>query len=137
MNKQSRRAFMGKAGKVAAAAGLLSFTNAKDTNGPLKNIFIHHVYFWLNRPESQEDKTKLLEGLHKLSKVKTIKKFHIGQPAGTTRDVVDQSYAISWMLIFDSKKDQDSYQVDPVHLDFVKNYSHLWSKVIVYDTVDA
>ena len=102
-----------------------------------KNIFIHHVYFWLKNPESAADKNKLVEGLRKLTAVKTIKSFHIGQPAPTNREVIERSYAISWMLIFKNKEDQDSYQSDPIHLKFVEECSHTWSKVIVYDSIDA
>jgi hypothetical protein len=101
------------------------------------NMFIHHVYFWLKNPTNTDDRQRLIEGLQKLSKVKTIKMFHIGKPADTNREVIDSSYAISWMLIFENKAAQDSYQVDPIHLDFVKQCQHLWSKVVVYDSVDA
>lgn len=103
----------------------------------VENKFIHHVYFWLKNPDSKEDRAKLVEGLKKLSKVKTIKTFHIGQPAGTSRDVIDSSYAISWLLMFDNGTDQQSYQVDPIHLKFVEECSSLWTKVIVYDSVDV
>ena len=100
-------------------------------------MFIHHVYFWLKRPDSKEDFDKLVAGLKKLAAVKTIKKFHIGKPAATNRDVIDTSYAVSWMLFFDNAADQDSYQTDPIHLQFVEDCFMLWSKVIVYDSVDA
>jgi len=101
------------------------------------SAFIHHVYFWLNNPNSEADKQALIEGLKKLSKVSTIKSFYIGTPAGTRRDVIDSSYSISWLLFFDNAADQDSYQTDPIHLDFVKTCKHLWKKVTVYDTVNA
>ncbi len=102
-----------------------------------KNMFIHHVYFWLKNPSNAGDRQKLVDGLTKLSSVKTIKMFHIGKPAKTSRDVIDTSYSISWMLIFDTPEDQESYQVDPIHLKFVEECSYLWSKVLVYDSVDA
>ena len=102
----------------------------------IDNKFIHHVYFWLKNAGSKEDKAKLVDGLQKLSKVTTIKTFHIGQPANTNRDVIENTYAISWFVLFDNAADQDSYQTDPIHLKFVEECSHLWSKVIVYDTVD-
>lgn len=138
MKQSSRRKFLDKAGKILAATGLMGIAaNTAFEKAPMKNIFIHHVYFWLNNPGNAEDRAKLVEGLRKLAKVKTIRKFHIGQPAPSDREVVDGSYAISWMVIFKNKADQDSYQVDPIHLDFVKNYAHLWSKVIVYDSVDV
>lgn len=100
-----------------------------------KNIFIHHVFFWLKNPADISDDNKLIEGLKKLSAVKTIKSFHIGKPAGTNREVIDTSYSVSWLLIFANKEDQDNYQTDPVHLKFVDDCSNLWSKVVVYDTI--
>lgn len=102
----------------------------------MKNIFIHHVYFWLKNAGSAEDLTKLVAGLQKLSAVTTIQQFYIGKPAATSREVIDGSYAVSWLLFFDSKEDQDSYQTDPIHLKFVEECSYLWEKVIVYDSVD-
>ena len=82
------------------------------------------------------DRDALIAGLRKLSKVSTIREFHIGLPAGTSRDVIDTSYSVSWMLKFDTPEDQDSYQVDPIHLQFVKECSPLWNKVVVYDSID-
>jgi hypothetical protein len=129
----TRRQFIGKAAIAGSAAiGASSLSSFADK----KEFFIHHVYFWLKNPDSQEDKNKLIEGLKKLSKVKTIRTVHMGQPAPTNRDVIDRSYSISWLLFFDSKADQDSYQTDPIHLKFVEECSSLWTKVIVYDSID-
>ncbi len=102
-----------------------------------KDGFIHHVFFWLKNPNSAEDEQGLVEGLKKLSAATTIKSFHIGKPAATNREVIENTYAISWLLLFDNREDQDIYQTDPVHLKFIEECSHLWSKVVVYDTVDA
>ena len=101
----------------------------------MKNIFYHHVFFWLEKPASTEDRNKLIEGLTKLSAVKTIQHFHIGKPASTNRDVIDSSYSISWLLEFANDSDQASYQTDPIHLKFVEDCKHLWKKVVVYDSV--
>jgi len=137
MSASSRREFISSAGKVALAGGSGIFAVNNTTEMTAKNMFIHHVYFWLKNPSSTEDREKLLQGLEKLSSVKTIKMFHIGKPADTNRDVIDTSYSVSWMLIFENKQDQDSYQVDPIHLKFVEECKDLWSKVVVYDSVDA
>jgi hypothetical protein len=131
----TRRAFIGNTGKAMVATGLVTFAE-KGEPAMIENKFIHHVYFWLKNTGSTEDRAKLVEGLKKLSKVKTIKTFHIGQPADTNRDVIDRSYAVSWFTMFDNAADQQSYQTDPIHLKFVEDYSHLWSKVTVYDSVD-
>lgn len=105
--------------------------------GKLEKSFIHHVFFWLKNPSSEEDKKQLIEGLRKLTKAKTISSWHIGVPADTHRDVIERSYQVSWMLLFKSDADQAAYQIDPVHLKFVEECSHLWEKVIVYDSVQA
>ena len=122
---------------TSALAAPTIFAVATLNNMPDKNIFVHHVYFWLKNPGNKADKDKLVEGLLKLSKVKTIKMFHIGQPAATNREVIDRSYAISWLVLFNNKADQDSYQSDPIHLKFVEECASLWNKVLVYDSEDA
>ena len=103
----------------------------------MKNAFIHHVYFWLNDPTNTIDRDKLIAGLSKLSAVKTIQQFHIGLPADTNRTVIENTYSVSWLLIFENDVDQASYQIDPDHLAFVAECSSLWSKVIVYDSINA
>jgi len=97
--------------------------------------FIHHVYFWLKNSGDENGRDELINGLKKLSAAAIIRDFHIGIPAATRREVIDSSYAVSWLLLFDNKEDQDSYQTDPMHIKFVEECSHLWQKVVVYDTV--
>lgn len=138
MKKESRRKFIGNLGKASLAGSVIAKPAAATTKQKeLKKRFIHHVYFWLKNKGNAADKAKLIEGLRKLSAVKTIQQFNIGVPADTNREVIDSSYSISWMLLFKNPKDQASYQVDPIHLKFVEDYSKLWTKVIVYDTIDA
>ena len=115
MSSSSRRRFIGQLAVAAPAV----ITAGSFSNFNTKQMFIHHVYFWLKNPGSKDDKDKLIEGLRKLSKVSTIKMFHIGRPAATNRDVIDRSYAASWLAIFDDQAGQDSYQTDPIHLKFV------------------
>ena len=100
-------------------------------------MFVHHVYFWLKNPESKEDLQQLKAGLEKLSKVAGIRMFHIGRPAATKREVIDSGYSLSWLTIFENAKDQDDYQIDPIHLKFVEECASLWSRVVVYDSIDA
>ena len=133
----NRRNFITKAGIAALSFSVLSAFRNKERKPKMKSIFYHHVFFWLQNTSSAADKEKLIEGLKKLSAVKTIQHFHIGKPANTSREVIDSSYAVSWLLEFANDADQASYQTDPVHLKFVEDYKHLWKKVVVYDTVDA
>ncbi len=98
-------------------------------------MFIHHVFFWLNNPNSESDKSALVAGLETLKAIEGIKMVHIGFPAATSRGVIDASYSVSWLLTFDSLEAEEVYQHHPIHLDFVAKCNHLWSKVIVYDSV--
>jgi Stress responsive A/B Barrel Domain len=99
-------------------------------------MFIHHVYFWLKNTESTEDLEQLKNGLQTLTVIETIGMYQIGIPATTSRDVIDRSYSVSWMLMFDNLEDEEIYQHHPKHKKFVEDCSHLWSKVVVYDSVD-
>lgn len=110
--------------------------NNDKSDKKMTNIFVHHVYFWLKNPDSKEDLALLIDGLNELTKATSIKSYHMGVPAGTSRDVIDGSYAISWLTIFENAEDEQKYQVDPIHLNFIEKCKHLWSKVIVYDAID-
>ncbi len=103
-----------------------------------KKQLTHHVFFWLKNRDSKEDLSKLIEGLKTLQQIPSVRKLHIGIPASTEkREVVDASYSASELMFFDDVAGQDIYQVHPIHKRFVENCSHLWEKVIVYDTIDV
>ncbi|RRB06672.1 Dabb family protein [Larkinella rosea] len=127
MKEQSRREFVKKGVGVGIGLGL-------SVNAP-KELFVHHVYFYLKNPDSMADHAKLLEGLNKLAKVPTIKLVHIGTPAPTNRSVIERSYSFSWLCFFNNLIEEEIYQTHPIHLKFIEEYSALWEKVIVYDSV--
>ncbi|AMR34366.1 hypothetical protein A0256_24380 [Mucilaginibacter sp. PAMC 26640] len=100
----------------------------------LQNTFTHHVHFWL---KNKEDKARLIDGLHTLTTIKQIRNMHIGVPAQTFRDVVDRSYDVSLLLLFDGPAEQEAYQAHPTHQLFADNYAKvLCSKVVVQDSVN-
>ena len=134
---KNRRSFIKKATGLTLA-GLFPFLRRAEA-GEVKitSALVHHVFFWLKEPENEVHNKQLVNALNDLLKVKTIKVSHIGFPAGTeSRDVVDHSYSVSYMVMFNSQADQDSYQVDPIHTKFVEENQHLWNKVVVYDSID-
>ncbi|MES2516864.1 MAG: Dabb family protein [Bacteroidota bacterium] len=131
MKNINRRDFVKNVSIASVAAASVSKAEAKVA----KDLFVHHVYFWLKNPSSEADKAKLLEGLNKLAKVPTIRMVHIGTPASTNRSVIERGYAVSWLCFFDNLEEEEIYQKHPIHLKFVEDYSHLWEKVIVYDAV--
>lgn len=136
---KNRRSFLKKLTAGSLAAGILPFTkNASAGEVKITGALVHHVYFWLKEPENEAHKKQLVNALNDLLKVETIKMSHIGFPAGTeSRDVVDHSYSVSYMVMFDNRAGQDTYQVHPIHTKFVEENQHLWNKVVVYDSVDA
>lgn len=138
MDTQSRREFISSTGKATIMSGLgIGAASVEGGSDQLRNRFIHHVFFWLKNPDSQEDKQKLIVGLQKLTKAKTIESAHIGVPATTNRAVIERSYQVSWLLVFKNDADQEAYQRDPIHLKFIEECSMLWEKVVVYDSVQA
>jgi hypothetical protein len=135
MSTSNRRKFIATTAALAtgAAASALPLTTMEN-----KYPVIHHVFFWLKNPGSIEDRDKLVAGVKTLSKIDTVRELRVGIVASTEkRDVVDNSWAVSELMFFSDLAGQAVYQTHPIHLEFVKNCSHLWEKVVVYDAVDA
>jgi hypothetical protein len=134
MESQTRRTFLTSAVALGAATAASATTRTAQAS---KKQLAHHVFFWLKDPDSREDLNDLLAGLRTLEKIESVRRIHIGVPASTEkRDVVDSSYSASELIFFDDVAGQDAYQVHPIHKTFVEQCSHLWQKVIVYDSVD-
>ena len=141
MNKPNRRQFLAGAAVTGVAllgSGAIAASGQTAHNHGQVALpkLVHKVFFWLKNPESQEDRDALIKGLKTLANIETVRGLHVGVPASTEdRDVVDSSYQVSEMLLFDDVAGQDAYQVHPIHEKFVEDCSHLWSKVVVYDSV--
>ncbi|WP_423127759.1 Dabb family protein [Gaoshiqia sp. Z1-71] len=135
---KNRRHFFRQALAGAGFLGL-SFltkrTNAAELKIKLESGFVHHVFFWLKNPDNEADCKRMEEGLKLLVTIPEIKMSHVGKAVESPREVVDDSFSYSYLAVFDSKADQDRYQVHPTHLKFVEEYGDLWEKVIVYDAM--
>jgi hypothetical protein len=137
MKKQlNRRTFIEKSAVGLAATGFMATTScaSSETTG-LGKSFVHHVYFWLKQPVTQEAKSKFEAALKELATIETIVDHHLGVPAPTNREVIDSSYSYSMLTLYKNKEDQDIYQTHPKHLKFIEDCQDLWEKVLVYDTV--
>lgn len=100
--------------------------------------FLHSVYFWLEKPNNEEDRKAFEKHLTTfINSSQYVKSKFIGTVAPSDRDVVDSSYTYALVLSFSSKADQDKYQTEPVHLKFVNDAQHLWKKVVVYDAYNT
>ncbi|HMP30007.1 MAG TPA: Dabb family protein [Saprospiraceae bacterium] len=126
----SRRKFIVNSAVIAAASPSIIM---EEGQGKKNNQFIHHVFFYLKN-NNKANRDKLIAGLKKLSRVKTIKAYHVGVPAPAERGVIVSDYSISWTTFFANVEAEKKYQVDPIHLQFIEECQDLWEKVVVYDT---
>ena len=141
---KTRRKFISRLGGLTAMLAIGASSRANylahpiTETGPdkvLEGGFIHMVFFWLT-DDSKETLQKFLKELKQfISQVDEIKKVHIGPPANTDRDVIDNTWSYSLVIAFDSKKEHDIYQEHQAHLKFIENASSLWEKVLVYDSI--
>ena len=97
-------------------------------------MFSHVVIFW-TKPEIPNAADELVAGAEKyLRPIPGVLTFHVGKMVASPRPVVDQSYQVALNLIFDTKQQQDEYQVHPLHLDFVeKVFKPCCARAVVYD----
>lgn len=131
-----RRGFIGKLSGLVTLFAIPTFAEAS-VSAPksIKGNFMHMVFFWLKKDDDQNKKAFLGELRKFIDNVDMIRSQHIGTPADTDRPVIDNTYSFSLVLSFDSKKEHDLYQDHQLHKDFIANASHLWEKVLVYDSV--
>ena len=141
---KTRRKFISRLGGLTALLAFGASSRASNLTHPvsgtgnikeLEGGFIHMVFFWLIN-DTPEVKQKFMKELKQfIGQVDEIKQSHIGTPADTNRDVIDNTWSYNLVLTFDSKKEQDIYQEHQAHLKFIENASSLWEKVLVYDSI--
>ena len=100
-------------------------------------MHIHTVFFWLKPNVSDADRHLFEKGLDKLTLDPEVMQRHIGKPASTHRDVIDNSYDFGISLCFESLDSHNRYQKGEAHQDFLENCMDLWTQVKVYDIKDT
>jgi hypothetical protein len=140
--KTQRRNFLSKLSLSGLAISTLGINNlyAKSESQVQKGkkVLVHQVYFWLKKDLTDAQKATFDKGLKSLLQIKTIKYGDVGKPGATTpRPVIDSSYDYALLTVFEDVKAHDSYQIDPIHEQFVKDCKEMWEKVVVYDAQSA
>lgn len=102
-------------------------------------MFLHIVHFWL-KPDLTADQRRAFEAaLHAIAKSPNVSRVRIGRPAGTPRPVVDNSYDYQLLVEFADQAAHDRYQSpdDAVHQAFIDQNKTLWTRVLIYDSLDV
>jgi hypothetical protein len=133
---EKRRSFFKKIAGFGAAGAFLTIFKGAYAGNKAKTTFIHHVYFWLKDPENPAVREKFENGLKEMGTIESISLLHIGTPADTDREVIDNTYHYSFLVGFEDRKGHDLYQEHPIHDKFRNEYNDMWTKVLVYDSVD-
>lgn len=98
--------------------------------------FSHIVLFWLAEPENESHRRQFEASLTKfIESSRYVRASHIGTPAGTDREVVDNSYTYCLSVWFDSSADHDLYQKEDAHLQFIAECKPFWTRVQIYDSL--
>ena len=137
MDTSKRRSFLKKTALgLTGWLGLSSFSQQqKDSLG---GDFVHTVYFWMKAPDHTESNGLFRRNLRDfLDALSVIQSYHIGMPAHTPRDVVDNSYTFALIVTFADRAAHDIYQEHPLHKKFIADTQHLWTKVQIYDSISA
>jgi len=99
-------------------------------------MFIHTVYFWLNDGTPDRARAQLIQDCRTLlGSIPTVRQLWVGPPAGTPRDVVDNSYGVGLTVVLDDAAGHDVYQDHELHVRFIERNREHWARVQVYDFV--
>lgn len=114
---------------LGSTQGLLSMGTK---NPKIEGDFVHMVFFFLKESTSVE-KFKQKTGAF-MESMDLVRSYHVGEPAGTPREVVDSSYSVCLVATFNTKEDQDAYQEHPIHKKYVEELKDQWNSVQIFDS---
>jgi hypothetical protein len=96
-------------------------------------MLVHSVFFWLKKDLKESEKKDFLAGLKSLEAIDVIRKLYVGSPAPSERAVVEKGYTYGLTVLLDDLEAHDKYQSDETHQRFLKTFSWMWDKVLVFD----
>ncbi|MFH5803395.1 Dabb family protein [Alienimonas sp. DA493] len=140
-SRPASRRFVLAAGLSCAAAALLAAAPAAllgddSASAPSASPMINHsVYFTLNE-STPEGRAELVAACQKyLTGHEGTVYFAAGPRAEEfAREVNDQTFDVSLLVVFDSKEAHDKYAVAPRHLEFIEEQKANWKTVRVFDS---
>jgi len=132
MNNKRRSFFRKSTLSLVGLGALPSVLYAGGSKKKIDGQFIHMVFFWLKDDVDRDVFRKDTENF--LKKVPEVVRYHLGEPAGTPREVVNNSYSVSLVVTFNSKEDQNAYQQNTDHKAYVEANKDKWTEVRIFDS---
>jgi len=99
------------------------------------SLFVHSVYFWLKDDVTSEQHNEFVEVLRGLENIKSVEAIEVGEPAGTPRDIVDNSYDVALLVYFKDRAGHDLYQVDTIHTQAITVFEDWIKEIVIYDAI--
>ena len=115
---------------IATAGISLGMSEPKD-----KSVFVHSVYFWLKEDVTADQRSEFLKVLRDLERIKSVEALELGVPAGTPRDVVDNTYDVALLVYFKDNEGHDLYQADKIHKDAIEVFEDWIGDIQIYDAI--
>jgi len=104
-----------------------------DSVEELEKPFVHTAYFWFKEDATEQQIADFKSGAERLKEIETVKFFHAGPPAPTTREVIENTYDYAVVFHFEDLEAQEFYQKAPLHLKMIEDHSSIWERVMVTD----
>ncbi len=94
---------------------------------------VHTVYFWFKKDASIQDINAFTSKTEDLRKIESVGALYYGQPANTTRPIVEKSYHWAVVVHFKDLEAHNTYQADSIHTKLIAQYKHIFERVMVTD----
>jgi len=122
---------------VLVAAVLLPSCATTRIAPPAKSGTVDHVVMlWQKRPGNAADTKALRDAAVNLRDIPGILFIDHGTPLQSSRDVVDDSFDVGYVMRFDSAASLHAYDTHPAHVEQVEKVIRpLTRKVVVYDII--
>ncbi|WP_224484521.1 Dabb family protein [Robertkochia aurantiaca] len=97
--------------------------------------FSHSVYIWLT-DDDEALRTEFKKALDDfIGQSQYISSVFIGTPAGTEREVVDNSYDYALIVTFESEEAHQQYQEEEAHDHFRETTKNMIDRIQIYDAI--
>ena len=100
-------------------------------------MFVHMVLYWFNPGAPPEAVAKTVTDCREmLARIPTVRHLWVGPPANTPRAVVDNSYTLGLLIVYDDRAGHDVYQPHALHQEFIARNKEHWARVQIYDFLE-